>query len=132
MASRPRALTLSSMASMESFLYTGSKTPMGILRLGDVSGETEADLAALLALDSAVFPVTKAAASLAAGTAAARRHTPVAARKCRRSMPEATRELFIFGGLRTKNLMLCMGTPRNYTLWKARAGNEIVTKNLTR
>src|SRR6202140_5027620 len=110
MASRPRALTLSSMASMERFLYTGSKTPMGILRLEDVSG---AGLAAFLAL---VFPVTKPAASAAAGTAAARRPPPVAARKCRRSMPEVTRELFIFGGLRIKSLMQWMGTAKLYPL----------------
>src|ERR1700704_2888791 len=100
MASRPRALTLSSMASSESLSYTASKTPMGILRMEDVSGD--ADLAALLAVFPTVFPVTKPAASPAEGTAAARRPLPVAARKCLRSMPALTRELFIFGGLRIK------------------------------
>src|ERR1700732_117222 len=94
---------------------------MGILRSEDVSGAE--DLAGVLALS----PVMNPAASPAAGTAAARRPPPVAARKCRRSMPEATRELFIFGGLRIKNLMRWMGTPRNYTLWKVQAGKEIVT-----
>src|ERR1700676_2175127 len=114
MASRPRALTLSSMASMERALYTGSKTPMGILRIDDVSGEAD-----LGARSAAGFPVRTPAAALVAGTAAARRPPPVAARKWRRSMPEVTRELFIFGGLRIKNLMQWMGTPRNYTLLEA-------------
>src|ERR1700732_4710863 len=95
---------------------------MGILRSEDVSGAE--DLAGVLALS----PVMNFAASLAAGTAAARRPPPVAARKCRRSMPEVTRERFIFGGLRIKNLMQWMETPQNYTLWKPQAGNEIVTK----
>src|SRR3984893_118610 len=113
MASRPSALTLSSMASMERSLYTGSKTPMGILRMEDGTGA--ADSTALLEAVPAVFPVTKPAASPAVGTAAASRPLPVAARKCRRSMPEVTRELFIFLGLRIKNLMQWMGTPRNYT-----------------
>src|ERR1700730_5459570 len=125
MASRPRALTLSSMASSESLSYTASKTPMGILCMEEVSGD--ADLAALLAVFPTVFPVTKPAASPAEGTAAARRPLPVAARKCLRSMPALTRELFIFGGLRIKILTQWMGgATRNYTLWKPQAGNEIV------
>src|ERR1700731_1497680 len=95
---------------------------MGILRSEDVSGAE--DLAGVLALS----PVMNFAASPAAGTAAARRPPPVAAKKCRRSMPEVTRELFIFGGLRIKNLMQWMGTPRNYTLWKVQRSNEIVAK----
>src|ERR1700719_362001 len=99
---------------------------MGILRMDDFWGETA--WAALLAAVPAVLPATKPAASPAAGTAAARRPPPVAARKCRRSMPEVTRELFIFGGLRIKNLMRWLGTPRNYTLWKPQRSNEIVTK----
>src|ERR1700688_847363 len=103
---------------------------MGILRMDDFWGA--AAWAALLAAVPALFPVTKLPPSPAAGTAAARRPPPVAARKCRRSMPEVTRELFIFGGLRIKNLMLWMGTPRNYTLWKPQRSSEIVTKPSTR
>src|ERR1700693_4232958 len=100
---------------------------MGILRLDELS---MADRAALVAALPAILPVTKPAASPAAGTAAASRPPPVAARKGRRSMPEMPRELFIFGGLRIRNLMQCTGTPRNYTLWKPQRSNEIVTKNL--
>src|ERR1700720_4517085 len=103
---------------------------MGILRMDDFSGA--AVRVALLAATPEVFPVTELAASPAVGTTAARRPPPVAARKCRRSMPEVTRELFIFGGLRIKSLMQWMGTPRNYTLWKPQRSNEIVTKLTTR
>src|ERR1700719_4733885 len=102
---------------------------MGILRMDDFWGETA--WAALLAAVPAVFPATNPAAPPAAGTAAARRPPPVAARKCRRSMSEVTRELFIFGGLRIKNLMRWLGTPRNYTLWKPQRSNEIVTKPIS-
>src|SRR3981081_644705 len=83
---------------------------MGILRMDDVSGD--ADLAALLRALPSVFPVTKPAASPAEGTAAARRPLPVAARKCLRSMPALTRELFIFGDLRIKILTQWMGGQR--------------------
>src|ERR1700692_544922 len=123
MASRPRALTLSSMVSRESLSYTASKTPMGILRREDVS---EADLAAVFAaLPTALltfFSLMKPAAPATAGAAAARRPPPVAARKCLRCMPEVTRELSIFGGLRIKNFDVIDGN--NATLYPLEASGR--------
>src|SRR5271170_1865923 len=73
MASRPRAVTLSSMASMEKSAYTGSKTPMGILRR--FTGF--ADAPELCAAESfAIREVTMGAGEFPEGLAAEASATP--------------------------------------------------------
>src|SRR5256885_13815751 len=90
MASNPRTLTLSSISSRDSLSYTGSKTPMGILR-GDAL-----PVCADAATADGAFRVPPALAAFAApGNVAASRLPPPAARNSLRSIPDVFPSLVI-------------------------------------
>src|SRR5260370_5223794 len=92
MASRPSALTLSSISSSDSLSYTGSKTPMRILRneLPEVCAEE-----AMVELDTAPERSEKFAPCATLGNDAASRPVPVTARNSLRSMRDDSCEFFM-------------------------------------
>src|SRR5260370_4914779 len=92
MASRPSALTLSSISSSDSLSYTGSKRPMGILRneLPEVCAEE-----AMVELDTAPERSEKFAPCATLGNDAASRPVPVTARNSLRSMRDDSCEFFM-------------------------------------
>src|ERR1700740_726399 len=91
MASRPSALTLSSISSSDSLSYTGSKTPMGILR-NELPEACAEDVTA--ELDSTLDPSETFAPFATLGNVAASRPVPVAARNSLRSMRDDSRRFF--------------------------------------
>src|SRR5436305_1159217 len=92
MASRPSALTRSSISSRERLSYTGSKTPMGILRIEAILACAEPDSGAL----PGVFAdVPDFEADAVVGKLAANRLPPPAARNALRSNAHDLPLLFI-------------------------------------
>src|SRR6266404_1402689 len=91
-ASRPSALTLSNISSSDSLSYTGSKTPMGILR-NELPEACAEDVTA--ELDSTLAPSEKFAPCATLGNDAASRPVPVAARNSLRSMRDDSCEFFM-------------------------------------
>src|SRR5271170_1821126 len=88
MASKPSPLTTSSISSSDNLSYTGSKTPIGILRSDPAAAWPRAASLPARGFDGAPNPSPMGAAFAPAGTAAASRLAPVAVRNCLRSMDE--------------------------------------------